>query len=488
MKRLFTLFCALLLCGTMYAQNRTSTQASETVKVPAGQLMGPDPVQPKSQLVPKKAVFEGVERTWEEYVPASYKGQKAVPLVVAVHGGSADAQWMFGATSWAQIADQVGFIVIYPNGSIPSGKGLRWNAYMELNNNPDMAISADNGVDEAKFIKELIEKVEGEYKIDATRIYMHGQSNGGVMASYFGLRYPEMLAAMAPNSAPPSIEVMSKYAVKARVPVYFWGGETDTVAGQYNPLNKSRAAICKEFAEFWAGIDKSDPEPKLRLDGPYNTKIHSGEFEVRNTEFRNGIHTLPFSAAYLIWNDFFSRFARGKNGEIVRLVPEAEQASPADEGAVAIRLGTPFALVGNKVVRIGNTPNQEPAMVAGAPSSGVVVPASFAQAAFGAKVEYLSDSEVKITTSAHIAVFTAGSAGVLLDGRPSPMADVPTSKSDGDIMISLRVLAERLLGKKVSNRRDVYKNDIYYVSDRSADLSAQTITYMEQKLAGKSEQ
>jgi poly(hydroxyalkanoate) depolymerase family esterase len=434
----------------------------------------------------KKAVFNGTERTWFEYVPASYKGDKKVPLVVAVHGGGWSGERMFREDSWAQVADQAGFILIYPNGSIPSAQGLRWNGYSEFNSDPRMAMSSDNHVDEALFIKQLIEKVEKDYKIDTSRVYMHGQSNGGMMVSYFILRYPEMLAAAAPQAAPPGVAIMSTYKSKTKVPVYFWEGEKDTVNGQYNPENKRRPVLNKEFVEFWKNIDKTEAEPKLHLEGPYNTEIYDGEFEVRNTQFRDGEHDRPFTGCYLVWNDFFRRFARGKNGEIIRLVPDEAQNAPADKGAVAIKIGAAFALVDGKVVRIGHSPEDAPAMLPGIPRDGAAIPASFVATAFGAKVEYKGDSEVDITTQKGTYVLTDGKLEVLLNGKPVRNGVVPTTKVKGDFMISLRVVGD-IFGKKISTRDDFFKNDIYYLSDRSADLSAQTILYIEDKLLSKTQ-
>jgi polyhydroxybutyrate depolymerase len=294
-----------------------AARLSAEVVIPSGVLQGPNPVAPLGQITARKAVFNGGERTWYEYVPATYTRNGKVPLVVAVHGGSVDGAWMFKATSWAQIADQTGFIVIYPNGSIGEGNKLRWNAYPEFNNDPAMALSTDNGVDEALFFKQLIDRTAKSYKIDRSRVYMHGQSNGGMMTTYFGLKYPEMLAAMAPASAPPSVEVMAKYPVKTALPTYYWAGETDGVSGQYNPAKKSRAMLNEELPQFWARVNKDNPEPATVVDGPYTTKIYAGPAEVRYTLFKDGIHSLPYSAAYKVWNDFFRRFARGRDGAII---------------------------------------------------------------------------------------------------------------------------------------------------------------------------
>lgn len=181
---------------------------------------------------------------------------------------------------------------------------------------------------------------------------------------------------------------------------------------------------------------------------------------------------------------FFQPFARAKDGTIEHIIPDTEQSAPADTGAVAIKLGTPFALVENQVVRIGKTPEEEPVMTAGAPSDGVLIPADFASVAFAGTVQYVSESEVQIKTNKGTAVFEAGVSKMVLNGKDA-MLDVPTRSVNSELMISLRGLVEGVLGEKLSSRKDVYRNDIYYANGRAVDLSAQTIAYIDQKLSGK---
>jgi poly(3-hydroxybutyrate) depolymerase len=471
-------------CVTLSDAARALPARVPAVEIPAGELMEQNPVAPKSQPVAKKAVFDGVERTWYEYVPASYTKSTPVALVVAFHGGNSNPTAMFNSTSWAQIADQAGFIVVYPQGSIGTLGKYRWNAYPEFNHEAAMALSPDNGVDEARFVKDLIARLGKDYAIDPTRIYAHGQSNGGMMSSYLGLRFPGLLAAMASSSAPPSIEVMGKYPVGAKLPTYFWSGETDTLAGQYNPAHKTRATLCREFAEFWAGINGTEAKPRLRLDGPYNTLIYAGVAEVRSTEFRNGVHSLPFTAAYVIWNEFFSRFTRAANGDVLRTVPDTDQAGPADAGAVAIKLGTPFALVDNRVVRLGKSPAEEPALVYGTPRAAVVVPAAFLAAAYGGTASYPSKSQVRISTQQGTAGFSVDVSQLSVNGK-EVTTEVAPHRSDDEIMVPFGAFIGLVQGKQLGVRKDVYRNDILYAGDRPADLSAQTIAFIDQLLHGQ---
>ena len=68
-------------------------------------------------------------------------------------------------------ADKHHFLVVYPDGyrsSWADGRG------------PSPAEAA--GVDDVRFISELIDKLRGEFPIDVNRIYATGISNGGFMS------------------------------------------------------------------------------------------------------------------------------------------------------------------------------------------------------------------------------------------------------------------------------------------------------------------
>ena len=95
-----------------------------------------------------------------------------MPLLLALHGRLGDGKGMATLTHLSQVADQYGFIVVYPDGyqrGWADGRG---------------ATTADQaGVDDVAFLSTLIATLSGEYAIDARRIYATGISNGGFMAS-----------------------------------------------------------------------------------------------------------------------------------------------------------------------------------------------------------------------------------------------------------------------------------------------------------------
>ncbi|MDF1672074.1 MAG: PHB depolymerase family esterase [Vicingaceae bacterium] len=117
---------------------------------------------------------DGLTREYIVYVPRSYDGNTAVPLVFNFHGfGGLASEYMSYANMRPQ-ADAQNFILIYPQGSCLNGDS-HWNASLP---GPDNKSNADD----FGFIEALITKLNSSYNIDNERIYACGYSNGGMLA------------------------------------------------------------------------------------------------------------------------------------------------------------------------------------------------------------------------------------------------------------------------------------------------------------------
>jgi len=87
-------------------------------------------------------------------------------------------------SQWNKLADNWGFIVVYPSGI--GGKGVRiWRA------EPGSGLMKD-----VKFIAELIDTLKVSYNIDTTRIYANGLSNGGGMSFALSCTLSDRIAAV----------------------------------------------------------------------------------------------------------------------------------------------------------------------------------------------------------------------------------------------------------------------------------------------------
>ena len=134
-----------------------------------------------------RLISSGEMRKYLLYVPESIQSTQATPLVINLHGF---AQWpanQANVSQWNNLADEEGFIVVYPQGSdFP----LRWRL-----RNAD-ATSLPDAEKDVNFITDLIEKLSGEYNLDHNRIYASGLSNGAGMSFMLACDLSEQIAAI----------------------------------------------------------------------------------------------------------------------------------------------------------------------------------------------------------------------------------------------------------------------------------------------------
>ena len=128
----------------------------------------------------------GVERTYRVHLPPSYDGEEEVPLVVAIHFGGGNSRILERLSKLSEYADQAGFAVAYPEG------------YRTAWGGPDLVTpSVRDGVDDAAFISALIDRIAGDYQIDARRVYVAGMCNGSLLAQVVGYELADKVAAVA---------------------------------------------------------------------------------------------------------------------------------------------------------------------------------------------------------------------------------------------------------------------------------------------------
>jgi len=153
-------------------------------------------------------------------------------------------------SEWNRVADEHGFIVVYPSGT---GALLKiWPM------KPEADLMAD-----VRFISELIDTLEAAYNIDATRIYANGASNGGAMAYALSCKLSHRIAAVGTVSAG---QVPASWcAVSRPVPMITFHGTADPIA-PYNGGRRSRASAkpfpsVSTWAANWAQRNRCGPNP-----------------------------------------------------------------------------------------------------------------------------------------------------------------------------------------------------------------------------------
>ena len=119
-----------------------------------------------------RLVSSGERRSYIVYVPPSYQPGTPVPLVITIHGYAGWAAHQATLSGWNELADEYGFIVVYPSGT-DYPKHWRTNGKPGSENDPQI---------EVQFMNDLLDQLEAQYSIDPTRIYANGISNGGGMS------------------------------------------------------------------------------------------------------------------------------------------------------------------------------------------------------------------------------------------------------------------------------------------------------------------
>jgi polyhydroxybutyrate depolymerase len=131
----------------------------------------------------------GLERTYRLHKPAGLPA--AAPLVVMLHGGFGNGAQAEKAYGWDKLADSSKFVVAYPD-----GLNRAWN----VNGGGCCGKPAKEGIDDVAFITAAVSDVGNNVNIDASRVYVTGISNGGIM-SYTLACNTGIFAAIGPDSA-----------------------------------------------------------------------------------------------------------------------------------------------------------------------------------------------------------------------------------------------------------------------------------------------
>lgn len=144
-------------------------------------------------------------RRYLVYAPTNLP-QRPVPVVFVFPGATCNAEvasFYNTHTRFEQLADRDGFIVVYGNG-LPTG-GHSGNEAPMTKGGFLPGCFADHtgeGLD-VTYVRLILDQLERELKIDRTRVYATGISQGGGMSFQLALEAPDLVAAIAPVAGVP---------------------------------------------------------------------------------------------------------------------------------------------------------------------------------------------------------------------------------------------------------------------------------------------
>lgn len=230
---------------------------------------------------PMSWTVDGIEREAIVYAPAE-QPESGSPLLFAFHGHGgnmrAAGRGMKFQDAWPEA------IIVYPQGlptatpRDPEGRHSGWQH-----------LPGDNKDRDLKYLDTMLNSLREKYKVDDSRVYATGFSNGGAFTYLLWAQRPEVFAALAPCGGP----LRKELKLTEPRPAFIVAGKADPLV----PIAAQETSI-----EQVRKLDSATSDGKL---GDGDSMVYASE---KGTPVRTlvhaGGHVLPPDASRLIV-DFF---------------------------------------------------------------------------------------------------------------------------------------------------------------------------------------
>ncbi len=180
---------------------------------------------------------DGIEREYFVHIPEGYNSEELFPVVFVLHGGGGNAEKLGRYTGFTKLADQEKFIVVYPQGYDKHWNDGRKNIKSKAH---------EEDINDIKFFNEMIKALNLLFKIDESRIYAVGISNGAMMSFRIACELSDKFAAIAAiaGSCP---EVLSECTPENPISILIINGTDDPLVpfhgGNVKVFKKTRGKI-----------------------------------------------------------------------------------------------------------------------------------------------------------------------------------------------------------------------------------------------------
>jgi polyhydroxybutyrate depolymerase len=182
------LAAVMLACGPANAADRHPPGPRHSV-TPCANAPGPLPSHPGSLF------SGGRRRTYRVYAPR--RRRRSPALVLVLHGGGGNAAAIERTTGFDCRARRGRFVVAYPDGTPAARRAPRREAW---NAGTCCGLPQRTGVDDVAFLRRLIDRLTTTEHANPRRVYVVGNSNGGLMAYRLACRVPGRIAAIGINA------------------------------------------------------------------------------------------------------------------------------------------------------------------------------------------------------------------------------------------------------------------------------------------------
>jgi polyhydroxybutyrate depolymerase len=254
-------------------------------------------------------------RTFEYYIPSTYNNSTAVPLLFSFHGLGSTGDQQRDLTKFDQLAEQEGFIAVFPNATNLTREGNPCNATLPPLGGAEIqwnlgagSLQYCAGVDDVGFVANMVDWFETNYAINTSRIYSTGMSDGALFSYLLAFNLTGTFAGIAPVCAPMPWGFAN--LTTTPITVILMHGTNDPILSYYGygGLGGNVTLSVNETIAFWCGIDNITTPPVETVWGATisdPTEVHryvysGGTSGTQVILFKvvNGGHTWPGGPQY----------------------------------------------------------------------------------------------------------------------------------------------------------------------------------------------
>ena len=162
---------------------------------------------------------DGIDRQYIYYEPTELNEQ--LPLVFVMHGFTGDANDIKNYSKMNDFADQYGFAVCYPRGTVDSGGNRFWNV--------GYAFHQNETVNDVDFLTELAVYLQDTQALNPDYTFATGMSNGGEMCYMLACQAYDTFKAVAPVAGMILQVILDECDESPAIPIFEIHGSQDNV-------------------------------------------------------------------------------------------------------------------------------------------------------------------------------------------------------------------------------------------------------------------
>jgi len=162
---------------------------------------------------------DGITRQYIYYEPETLNQQ--MPLVIVMHGYTGDANSIKNYSEMNDFADQYGFAVCYPRGTVDGGGNRFWNV--------GYAFHQNETVDDVGYLTQLTQYLQQTNGLNPDYTFATGMSNGGEMCYMLACQAYDTFKAVAPVAGMILQDILDDCDAAPGIPVFEIHGSQDGV-------------------------------------------------------------------------------------------------------------------------------------------------------------------------------------------------------------------------------------------------------------------